>query len=193
MKIILEHPFLNRCHNINELLSDVKKLATFFTNLEKQSILFPNRYDPEKYKGDGFELFCEALIKLSPIENRFIGIGNYKPIKENEDIGVDGIGIGIDGNVATVQCKYRKNNLSLLTADNDKLTNFTWASVAKYNIDPNSKNNMLIITTADSLHHFTNDEMLLNKVRCLGYKKLRTLVDKNILFWNAFRELCNVH
>ena len=73
----LIHPFLFRCHNIDDLLKDVKKLSTFCRHLEQQSILFPDRYNADKYKGDGFELFVEALIKLSPIENRYIGIGDY--------------------------------------------------------------------------------------------------------------------
>ena len=82
----LIHPFLFNCHDIDSLLKSVKKISTFCTNLEKQSILFPNRYDPDKYKGDGLELFAEALIKLSPIDNR-IGIANYIPVIDG-DTGV---------------------------------------------------------------------------------------------------------
>ena len=181
------HPFLWNCHNINNLLKNVKKISTFCNRLEKQSILFPNRYVPDKYKGDGFELFVEGLIKLSPIDNR-IGIGNYKPIIEG-DTGVDGIGIGIDGNPATVQVKFRSNTTTLLTANIDQLNNFVTTSLLKYNVNPKSKTNMLIITTAEGLHYFTNNEMFQNQVRCLGYNELRELVDNNILFWNNFRKL----
>ncbi|MFW6311260.1 MAG: hypothetical protein ACOC1K_03390 [Nanoarchaeota archaeon] len=188
MEIILKHSFLHRCHNLDELLDNTNKLSTFINKLEKQSQKFPNRYDPDKYKGDGFELFVEALIKLSPVDNR-IGIANYNPIKENEDIGVDGIGIGVDGNPATVQIKYRNNNRIRLSTNLDHLSNFTSASIMKYGVNPNTKNNLLIITTAEGLHHFTDKEMFLGKVRCLGYNQLRELVDNNILFWNAFREL----
>ena len=65
MNIELTHPFIHRCHDIDDLLSG-HKLNTFLRKLEIQSVLFPDRYEPPKYKGDGFELFGEALIKLSP-------------------------------------------------------------------------------------------------------------------------------
>ncbi|MFV2013887.1 MAG: hypothetical protein ACC656_00525, partial [Candidatus Heimdallarchaeota archaeon] len=77
MNITLEHHFLNTCHDIDGLLRDVKKINTFITRLINQSTLYPNRYTPDDYKGDGFEFFVEALIKLSPIDNR-IGITKYQ-------------------------------------------------------------------------------------------------------------------
>lgn len=183
----LTHPFLYQCHNIDSLLKNVYKISTYCNRLEKQSILFPDRYDPDKYKGDGFELFVEALIKLSPVDNR-IAIAKYVPVT-SDDTGVDGIGIGIDGKPATVQVKYRSNNTQMLTANQDHLSNFVVASVLKHNVDSATKTNMLIITTADGLHYFTDNEMFLNRVRCIGYQQLRELVDNNILFWDAFRTL----
>lgn len=189
--MILEHNFIKRAHDLKSLLLDCNKLSTFCTRLEKQSLLYPDRYDPEKYKGDGFELFVEALIKLSPIDNR-IGISNYQLIDENNDTGVDGYGIGMDNKIATVQVKYRSNNTEQLTANKDHLSNFVMSSFMKHKVDIESKNNMLIITTADGLHHFTNNEMYENKVRCIGYKQLRELVDNNLLFWNSFRNLLNI-
>ncbi|MCK9446796.1 hypothetical protein M0Q50_08055 [bacterium] len=184
----LVHPFLYRSHDLDGLLKDTKKLSTFCSKLETQSMLFPDRYKPNDYKGDGFELFVEALIKLSPIDNR-IGICNYQPVDHNEDTGVDGIGIGVDGKVATVQVKYRSNKETLLTANKGNLSNFVTASLIKYNVDPASKVSMLIITTAEGLHYFTEAEMFLNKVRCIGYQDLRNFVDNNLNFWNAFRSL----
>lgn len=189
MKIKLEHNFINRAHDLNTLVDNCYKLSTFCNRLEKQSLLYPNRYDPDKYKGDGFELLIEALIKLSPIDNR-IGIGNYEPI-QTDDTGVDGIGIGIDNEIATVQIKYRSNSQQLLTANNDHLSNFVMTSLMKYKVNSDTKTNMLIITTADGLHHFTNNEMFLNQVRCIGYKQLRELLDNNLLFWNNFKKLLN--
>jgi len=97
MEIKLKHVFINRAHDLNALLKDCNKLSTFCTRLEKQSLLYPDRYDPDKYKGDGFELFVEALIKLHPVDNR-IGISNYRPGDENNDTGIDGYGVGINVN-----------------------------------------------------------------------------------------------
>jgi hypothetical protein len=186
----LNHNFIKKSHDIDGLLENVKKLSTFMRRLEQQSVLFPDRYDPDKYKGDGFELFAEALIKLSPVDNR-IGISEYKPVRSNEDIGVDGIGIGVDGKPATVQVKYRGDNRRVLAANQDHLSNFTSASYWKYGVDPQTYTNLLIITSASGLHHYTDNEMFGNKVRCLGHQQLRELVDNNIPFWNAFRESIN--
>lgn len=191
MNIELTHNFIKRSHDLKGLLLDCNKLSTFCTRLEKQSLLYPDRYDTEKYKGDGFELFVEALIKLSPIDNR-IGISNYQLIDENNDTGVDGYGIGMDNKIATVQVKYRSNNTERLTANKDHLSNFVMSSFMKHKVDIESKNNMLIVTTADGLHHFTDNEMYENKVRCIGYKQLRELVDNNLIFWNSFRQLLNI-
>lgn len=200
MNIELTHPFLKTCHDLKSLLSGCNKMSTFCNRLEKQSLLHPNRYDPDKYKGDGFELFVEALIKLSPTDNR-IGIGQYK-IVEGQDVGVDGSGIGADGKPATVQVKFRSNGEQLLTANGDHLSNFVQASLrAKkfggFGVDPETTTNMLIITTAKSLHYFTENEMYGEQVRCIGIgggdtEGLRDLVDNNLLFWDAFRSLCGV-
>ena len=187
MEIKLNHIFITRAHDLHGLLVNCNKLSTFCTRLEKQSLLYPNRYNADKYKGDGFELFVEALIKLSPVDNR-IGISNYEPGDENNDKGIDGYGIGIDGKIATVQVKYRSNNTQLLTTNNDHLSNFVMSSLFE-GVDKDTKTNMLIITTADGLHHYTDNEMFLNKVRCIGYQQLRELVDNNILFWDNFRKL----
>jgi hypothetical protein len=172
-------------------LDGCNKVSTFVSRLNKQSNQYPDRYSPEKYRGDGLELFAEALLKLHPVDNR-LGIGSYEPLaKDDVDTGVDGTGVGINGKPATVQVKYRSDNRLQLTANEDHLTNFAFASQNKYGVDINDVNNMLVITTAESLNSFTNGEMLLGKVRCVGYKQLRELVDNNVLFWDSFRKLCS--
>ena len=185
---MLKHPFKTFAHDLSALLTGCNKLSTFCSRLEKQSKLHPDRYDPDKYKGDGFELFTEALIKLSPVDNR-IGIGEYQVVTEG-DVGVDGFGIGANGHPATVQVKYRANNESLLTANGDHLSNFLTASTFRYNVPTeDGKENRLIITTAKGVHSFTDEEMLHGKVRYLGHEELRQLVDNNQLFWDNFRSL----
>lgn len=192
MTISLEHSFIRHAYDLKGLLQDCNKLSTFCTRLEKQSLLFPDRIDPNTYKGDGFELFVEALIKLHPVDRR-IGVGNYTPIsKSTQDIGVDGFGTGLNGQSATVQVKYRGNGTVLLTANTDHLSNFVAGSLLHYKVSPDNNENMLIITTAKGLHHFTDVEMYGKKVRCLGIVELKKLVDSNNLFWNSFRELCNI-
>ena len=180
MIITLTHPFIFRCSDRNSLLNNCLKLNTFLHNLDKQSKSSP---DENKYKGDGLELFAEALIKLSPIDKR-VGITDYNVVTDN-DTGVDGFGIGINGRPATVQVKNRTANY-ILTANEDHLTNFSNTSFIKYGVKVEDKDNMLIITTADDLHHYTDNEMFDGKVRCLNRENLRRLVDDNNFFWNSF-------
>lgn len=190
MNTELTHRFKLTAHDLAGLLENCNKLSTFCTRLEKQAALHPDRYDPDKYKGDGFELFTEALIKLAPYDNR-IGIGEYNVV-EGQDTGVDGSGIGANGKPATVQVKYRSNGQQVLTTNQDHLSNFVMSSVLHEGVDANDTMNMLIVTTAEGLHYFTDAEMFGGKVRCLGREQLRELVDNNQLFWDRFRELCGV-
>lgn len=185
MKIQLTHPFLFLCKNRKELLDDCLKLNTFLGRLEKQSDL-KNVLDKNKYKGDGFELFVEALIKLSPIDKR-VGILNYKLITEG-DTGVDGSGIGINGHPATVQCKYRQYD-HVLTANKDHLANFVMTSQNKFKVKVGDKDNMLIVTSGKALHHYTHVEMFDGQVRTLHREALRKLVDNNLMFWQSFQLL----
>ena len=187
MKIKLKHNFVLKSHDIDNLLTDVYKLNSFLYKLEKQSKISPNTYDPDKYKGDGFELFVEALIKLMPINNRF-GVMNYKPIQKN-DYGADGKGIGLNGKPATVQVKFRSDSRYYLTANKDHLSNFVTASQNDYGVDVEDTKNMIIITCAAGVDHKTLKNMLKNKVVVVNRKELQSLVDNNHIFWDLFRQL----
>lgn len=182
-EIRLTHPFLWKCLDYKNLLQDCCKLNTFCSRLESQAV---ESLDADKYKGDGLELLVEALIKLSPIDKR-IGIYSYEPVLDN-DTGVDGVGLGVDGEPATVQIKYRKADW-ILSANQDHLSNFPNASFMKYGVNPVSQDNMLIITTAKELHHHTSEEMFCGKVRTINRELLRQLLDSNNTFWRLFLSL----
>lgn len=195
MHIQLTHCFLHQCHDLESLLEGCNKLSTFCSRLEKQSEMYPDRYDPQKYKGDGFELFVEALVKLSPVDNR-IGIQHYRVV-EGQDIGVDGSGLGFDGKPATVQVKYRGNHEYVLTANADHLSNYVQASLRStkfggFSVDPETETNLVIITTGLNLHFFTDAEMYGSQVRCINREVLRKIVDNNFAFWDSLRQLCGV-
>lgn len=188
MKIELTHSFLLTASDIPSLLKDCNLLSTFCSRLVKQSELFPDRQNPLKYRGDGFELLSEALIKLSPIDNR-IGIFDYKNTLTDAP-GVDGFGIGSNGKPATVQCKFVSKTDIMLTASGN-LSNFVNQSLLKFNVDVKDTQNMLVITTAAGLHYYTDATMFDKKVRCLGYNELRQLIDNNFAFWEHFRRSIN--
>jgi hypothetical protein len=193
ISIELTHTFLLKAHDLDGLLKGCYKFSTFKNRLLKQSDLFPDRYDPFKYRGDGFELFTEALIKLFPIDNRIIGIYDYKNSVQDAP-GVDGFGLSaVNGRPSTVQCKFVSDESKLLAANDPKsnLMNFAFQSQNKFGVKVDDYNNMLIVTTAEGLHHYTDREMFLGKVRVLNGRAIRELVDDNVAFWDAFRTLCS--
>jgi len=182
----LTHPFIYRCHDLDGLFKNVKTLSQFMKRLEKQSQEHPERYSVEKYLGDGWEFFCEALIKSHPCDNR-IGIADYKPVTKNDN-GVDGYGINIFGEVCAVQPKYRSNTKGLLTSEGDSLNSFITEALLEKNITPDKKYKHFVFTTAKGLHYYTDHEKFRGMVKCYGYEDIRSLVDNNLHFWNFIRE-----
>lgn len=118
-----------------------------------------------KFKGDIFELFTEFFIKMSPIDER-VDVSDYH-IVTKEDTGVDGWGYNRDGEVVTVQVKYRMWDWQL-TSIKDHLDNFRWTSYKKYGIGPNDFGRMLIVTTGQEIHWKTLERYFSGKVRCIS-------------------------
>lgn len=193
------HPNRNTNRDWVALLDGVTTLAHFEKNCKKYAKAAGRIYDTEEekqsiynqYVGDTFEVFGEVLLKTHGYDRR-IGISNYVPINPSngdEDLGVDGHGVGTNGRPATVQFKFRGNPAYQLRANDDHLTNFLVDSWHRYDVDFNDTENMLIVTNCAGLHHFSRDKMLRGKVRCLAGFELRELVDNNIPFWDAMRML----
>lgn len=182
--MILQHPFKDIC-DIEDLLN-CATVNGFCVNLERQAELFKDRFDINKFKGDGLELLVEFLIKYRGTDNN-IGITDYVPIDATDDTGVDGRGIStFNQRPATVQVKYRQANYIL--TNEDKLGNLLGASQNKYGVLVNDTQNMLVITTGEKVHHYTMSEMLYNKVRVINRYGLQEMVDNNLGFWNDFRK-----
>ncbi len=187
----IKHQFQTKSHNITALFDKVSTLSKFMSTLEKQSLVDPLRYDSQKYLGDGFEFFIELFLALHPCDNR-VGIYNYIPVQENDN-GVDGTGLNILLEPSVVQVKYRSNTTELLTATKDHLSNLFSDGMLAHNVvadTANSKNyRHFVFTTADGLHFYTDQEMFKSKVKCIGYKELKGLLDNNLPFWNRCREI----
>lgn len=205
MIVELTHSFLWHCHNPDFLLEGCNKFNTYCVRLEKQADkMFPEPKDESeedkikrlqrinKHKGDGFELFVEALFKLFPCDKRLALVENYQ-VNTTQDVGVDGHGIcGYNNKPMTIQCKYRQHDY-VLTANADHLTNFTSASMLHYNVDQKPdpithKCNMMIVSSADSLNFFTDHEMFGQMVYALCRPEIRKLVDNNNSFWKFFAQ-----
>lgn len=183
----IEHNFRHICYDVVELMKGVNSISTFMRNLNKQSILHPERWPSEDYKGAGFEFLIEVLIKNMPIDKR-INIVKYSPIL-SEDYGADGVGKSHNGNPHTVQIKYRSDIRILLDANIDKLTNFSSYSLMNYG----NKVDMTIFTTAKGVHPTVLNKMLQGieykgKVKVFGYEDLRNLLNGCEPFWNLLKE-----
>ena len=189
MKTILEHNFKTKCHSLPALFDKVNKMSQLMYRIEKLSQRDPLNYDPDKYKGDAFELFIELFLLLHPCDNR-VGVYDYLPMQENDN-GVDGIGRNINGERSVVQIKYRSNPLEDLTANKDHLSNMFVDGQLSYGVvaDTTDKKNFrhFIFTTARGLHFYTETEMFKNKVRCFNFKHFKSMLDNNKVFWNNAR------
>jgi len=209
VNIKLEHNFRTWCPDkrglfvgmiskgaINPNMCDV---AAYMKAVCKQSVMPENaqRWDPNKYVGDGFEVFVEALIKLMGLHPD-IGVADYIPQPGNDN-GVDGVGKGIlDLRTITIQAKYRPREDALLSAGKDRLDSFFTESVGKnfrikLDWDENDKligqKPMLVVTTAAGLNDYTRDEKFHGVVRCLNSKDLNRMVGGNTAFWKQFHDL----
>ena len=194
----IKHGFGVRAHDLVGLFDKTNKVSTFMTKLEKQSLIDTDRYDENKYKGDGFEFLVEILLKSHAYDNR-LGITDYEPV-QSDDNGVDGVGINISGTKCVVQVKYRSNVKTNLVGNEDHLTNMISDGMFKHGVsaDPklleSIKNKQVaplhyVITTANGLHHYTDNENFKGFVHCIGFDQLRVMLDNNISFWNLCRKI----
>jgi hypothetical protein len=191
MKTILQHNFQTKSHGLTGLFEDVHKMSQFMRRLEEQAQIDILRYDPSKYVGDGFEFFVELFLMLYPCDKR-IGISNYVPVQENDN-GVDGIGINTKGEKSVVQIKYRTYTQGFLTANQDYLSNMLSDGMLAHGVvadmeDPKNYRHF-IFTTAEGLNFYTDQEMYKSKVKCFGYNDFRVLLDDNLVFWNQALEI----
>ncbi len=187
----ISHGFGLRAHDLTALFNKTNKVSTFMGKLEKQSLIDPDRYDSNKYKGDGFEFLVEILLKSHAYDNR-LGITNYEPV-QSDDNGVDGVGVNLSGEKCVVQVKYRSNSKTVLTANTDHLSNMISDGMIKHKVVIAEDNTKIprhyVVTTATGLHHYTDNENFKGFVLCIGFEHLRALLDNNLSFWNLCREI----
>lgn len=187
----LEHNFKTKTHSLPRLFEGVNKMSQLMRKIEKEAILDTLRYDADKYKGDAFEFFVELFLSLHPTDNR-VGVYNYKPNQENDN-GVDGIGLNIRSEKCVVQIKYRSNTQTELTTNIDHLGNLITDGMLGHNVvaDMNNLKNFrhFVFTTATGMNFYTDQEMFKSKVKCFGYNEFRSLLDNNTIFWDKVREI----
>jgi hypothetical protein len=189
----MEHNFKTKAHSLTRLFEGVNKMSTLMRKIEDESIVDTLRYDAEKYKGDAFEFFVEVFLSLHSTDNR-VGVYNYKPNQENDN-GVDGVGVNIKNEKSVIQVKYRSNVLTELSSNKDSLGNLITDGMMAHNVVADMSNpknyRHFVFTTANGLNFYTDGEMFKGKVKCFAYSDFRSLLDNNLIFWDKVRELIN--
>lgn len=189
--IYLQHNFKTKAHSLPQLFDGVNKMSQLIKSIDKQSLLDPLRYDPDKYKGDAFEFFVELFLSLHPSDNR-VGVYNYTPNQENDN-GVDGVGVNIKNEKCVVQIKYRSNTQLELSSNKDSLANLITDGMLSHNVvaDMDNPKNFrhFVFTTANGLNFYTDVEMFKSKIKCFSYNDFRSLLDNNLVFWDKVREI----
>lgn len=185
----MKHRFRYICNEASELLDGVNKLSTFMSRLNKISVEQEGNgkgWSADDYKGMAFEALVEVFIKSSPIDKR-VNIANYRPHSaklDGKDVGIDGYGESHNGNLHTVQIKYRSNPTLDLTTK-DSISNFVATTAAS----PKYKDaDMTIITTAKGLNQFLAENMYHDRINVLGIQELTKMLDDNSVFWDRFRK-----
>lgn len=190
--IVLTHPFKDKLPNVDEFcklnneVGVVNTINSFCNKVKCLSEKHSNQIDPNCFKGDALELLVEYILKTNSTDNR-IGIYDYSTIDSTEDYGVDGVGIGENGNPATVQVKFRAGDY-ILSGNQDHLVNFLGNSQNAHGVKMDDRKNMLLITTGLKVDERTMENMLYNKVRVLNREALREMFDNRPEWWIRFYE-----
>lgn len=183
----IDFTFLFDCVDVKGLTKNIIKLSKNYIDYGYSHVQGEN-----KMKGDLFEIFAEIFFKLTSSDNR-VGITNYKPVKDIDDYGVDGTGVAINGEPATVQVKFRSNPTDLMTIKD--LKNLHGISYKQYSVPVNSNKNIIIFTNCSGIHWNTQVNVLRNSTLTYGYYKqekeynLKYLIDNNNSFWSNVNKM----
>ena len=221
----LVHPFVTKAQLLG-LFNSVSSFKALVDTINKKALeQYPLSKDEENnddnggdrntFKGDAFEMFGEYLIKQFDTDER-ISIYDYCP-NDGKDMGVDGLGIGDDGNPAVVQFKFRANMnepltyRDLATFGNDSLANHGIISRSEARRENELMERLISkekITEddakeegypfKDSMHnmlviattlevYYTMGEVNRGS-RFLGYNHIRKLTQGKPQFWRDFKE-----
>jgi hypothetical protein len=187
----MTHQFKTKSHDLSGMYSGVNLMSTLIRRIQQQAELDPLRYNVNDYMGDAFEFFVELFLKIHDTDNR-VGVYNYVPVPSHEDKGADGVGINIRKEKCVVQVKFRGNVDSLLTANEDHLSNLMLAGMhLDIGFDLENRKNFrhFVFTTGNNLHFYTDEHMFEGQVYCFGIDKFREMVDNNPIFWDKCREI----
>ena len=220
MLIELKHPFFKNYPKAFDLFAKCYKIGTLksrFDRTAEQIAIDPTSINftsaktdkndiANDFRGASFESFTEILLKLMG-NNPNIGVLDYQP-NFDTDYGVDGVGIGNNGCVKTIQVKSRGWDV-VMGGNKDHLHNFVSYSINRFGVNVNDDCNMLIITSAKSINWRDMTSEWQEKVSYIAMNEswgcfrnskyqpenpcnsfsLKTLLDDNYAFWEQAKKL----
>jgi hypothetical protein len=138
-----------------------------------------------KILGDGFELFCELFVILMG-HHPCIGLGNYIPVPQDKDVGIDAFADNLSGERSAVQCKFTSDPTYEFTAKSN-LSNFLNAATLSeigWNVEDGKIKRAFLITSSSGLKYWT-EEQWKHMVHVIDIKTIKLLTDNNKLFWDS--------
>lgn len=177
-----------KCRTLSELKNKLEEISneSFDYGYSDTTIEDDIKLGKYKFIGDLFEIFAESFFILFSSDNR-IGIFDYKPVPSDDDNGVDGVAKNIDGDICTIQVKYRGNPVYQLKERD--LKQFGYQSIVKYDIDYKKSKNMIVFTNCSGLHWHTESKVFDNRLRVINGEMISQLIDNNEGFWNSLQKL----
>jgi len=192
MKIIQHESFVNLYNKDQKIFDNLFKDVNTLTKLSNRIVKISSKFesysykDAEKIKGDIFEIFSECFFKILSADNR-IGVYGYQPASANSDYGVDGSGLGMNELPLTVQVKFRSDVTTELTSDDIK--QFAFQSIVEYNVDKDTRTNMVVFTNSKGLHWVTESKVFSGRIRAIAYDTISQIIDNNSVFWKEVSDL----
>ena len=185
--------FVNHVFNEN-----VNTLSQFETQLEK--LAFPKisadlrGFDPyHDILGQGWETLSHCIRTINGMDPK---VKSPEPkLCSPGTIGVDAYDSWED-KPRTYQDKYKGKGkawkIELSEGEDMKLERFLLQSQNKWNVDINDTESMIVFTNAQGLHYWTQNELLFDKVKCVGRKEIKKFID-NKEWWKKARTLIRDH
>jgi hypothetical protein len=177
-----------RNRNFADFLKTINKISDFASDYgyKDKELEDEVKSGKNKFIGDLFEIFAESFFIQFSSDNR-IGVFDYQPVPSEDDNGVDGYGKNISGESCTIQVKYRGNPTYVLKERDIK--QFGYQSIVNYDIDWKKSDNMIIFTSCEGVHWYTDSKVFAGKLRVINGETISSLIDNNEGFWQTFKNL----
>lgn len=184
---------LNEFIALFDFIGGVKTIDDFVVKVEQLARdKFPNaETDTQEldrlnsFKGDTLEVLAEIFFDIYASDPA-VGIKDYSPVSLDEDYGVDGIGINVNGDRCAVQEKYRANPLELITYSDIAKTDSSGRRLHHLLLDKNDT--IFLFTTGQGITSAC--EKVFGKIiRVINRRIISGYIDNNQNFWERAEEL----